>query len=86
MTAELLLEAALADGIENGHPPAPGFIDVMEACSLSQLRPQERDLQALLDHVDPQKEIQNATAALIDTLGHWHLWSVPRLGSIDHTI
>ncbi|RWX16409.1 hypothetical protein EHH54_42150, partial [Rhizobium leguminosarum] len=29
--------------------PAPGFIDVMEACSLSQLRPQERDLQALLD-------------------------------------
>jgi len=86
MTAELLLEAALADGIENGHPPAPGFIDVMEACSLSQLRPQERDLQALLDHVDPQKEIQNATAALIDTLGHWHLRSVPRLGSIDHTI
>lgn len=56
MSAELLLEAALADGIENGHPPAPAFIDVMEACSLSQLRPQERDLQALLDHVDPQRK------------------------------
>ncbi|WP_064697725.1 hypothetical protein [Rhizobium aegyptiacum] len=68
MTAELLLEAALADGIESGHPPAPGFIDVMEACSLSQLRPQERDLQALLDHVDPQKEIQNATAAQLDRM------------------
>ncbi|RVG26272.1 hypothetical protein CN233_24210 [Sinorhizobium meliloti] len=68
MTAELLLEAALADGIENGHPPAPGFIDVMEACSLNQLRPQERDLQALLDHVDPQKEIQNATAAQLDRM------------------
>lgn len=68
MTAELLLEAALADGIENGHPPAPGFIDVMEACSLSQLRPQERDLQALLDHVDPKKEIQNATAAQLDRM------------------
>lgn len=66
MTAELLLEAALADGIENGHPPAPGFIDVMEACSLRQLRPQERDLQALLERVDPQKEIQNATAAQLD--------------------
>ncbi|MCH4561344.1 MULTISPECIES: hypothetical protein [Mesorhizobium] len=68
MTAELLLEAALAEGMENGHPPAPGFIDVMEACCLSQLRPQERDLQALLDHVDPQKEIQNATAAQLDRM------------------
>lgn len=68
ITAELLLEAALADGIEHGHPPAPGFIDVMEACSLSQLRPQERDLQALLDHFDPQKEIQNATSAQLDRM------------------
>lgn len=68
MAAELLLEAALADGIETGHPPAPGFIDVMEACGLSQLRPQERDLQALLDHVDPQQEIQNATAAQLDRM------------------
>lgn len=68
MAAELLLEAALADGMENGHPPAPGFIDVMEACSLSQLRPQERDLQALLEHADPQKEIQNATAAQLDRM------------------
>jgi len=68
MTAELLLEAALADGMENGRPPAPGFIDVMEACSLSQLRPQERDLQALLEHVDPQKEIQNATVAELNRM------------------
>lgn len=68
MTAELLLEAALADGIETDHPPAPGFIDVMEACSLNQLRPQQRDLQALLDHVDPQQEIQNATAAQLDRM------------------
>ncbi|MEX2697523.1 hypothetical protein [Rhizobium mongolense] len=68
MTAELLLEAALADGLENGHPPAPGFIDVMEACCLSQLRPQERDLQALLEHVDPQKDIQNATAAELNRM------------------
>ncbi|WP_234838898.1 hypothetical protein [Sinorhizobium meliloti] len=35
---------------------------------MSQLRPQERDLQALLDHVDPQKEIQNATAAQLDRM------------------
>ncbi len=68
MTAELLLEAALADGMENGPPPAPGFIDVMEACCLSQLRPQERGLQALLEHVDLQKEIQNATAVELDRM------------------
>lgn len=67
-TAELLLEAALADGIEHGHPPAPGFIDVMEACGLSQLRPQKKDLRALLEHVDPQKEIQNATSAQLDRM------------------
>ncbi|MFB9981414.1 hypothetical protein ACFSQQ_41295 [Mesorhizobium kowhaii] len=68
MTAELLLEAALADGIENEHMPAPGFIDVMEACNLNNLRPQERDLQALLDHVDPQGEIPNATTAKLDRM------------------
>jgi hypothetical protein len=68
MTAELLLEAALADGIENAHMPAPGFIDVMEACNLSGLRPQERDLQALLDHADPQRAIQNATPVQLDRM------------------
>ena len=68
MTAELLLEAALADGMDNGYMPAPGFIDVMEACDLNGLRPQERDLQALLDYADPQREVQNATPVKLDLM------------------
>ena len=68
MTAELLLEAALADGMDNGYMPAPGFIDVMEACDLNGLRPQQRDLQALLDYADPQREVQNATPVKLDLM------------------
>ena len=68
MTAELLLEAALADGLGNGSMPVPGFIDVMEACDLNGLRPQERDLQALLDYADPQREVQTATPVQLDLM------------------
>jgi hypothetical protein len=60
-TAELFLEAALADGIENGSMPAPGFVDVMDICDLHGLRPQKKSLQDLLEFVDPKREIQDAT-------------------------
>jgi hypothetical protein len=60
-TAELFLEAALADGIENGCMPAPGFVDVMEICDLHGLRPQKKSLQDLLEFIDPEREIQCAT-------------------------
>ena len=46
-TLRVLLEGALADGLEHGHLPAPGFLDVIEACNLFDLRPQELDLSAL---------------------------------------
>ena len=64
----VLLEGALADGLEHGHLPAPGFLDVIEACNLFDLRPQELGLQALLDLADPNRKIQDASA---QALGHW---------------
>ena len=67
-TLRVLLEGALANGLEHGHLPAPGFLDVVEACSLFDLRPQELGLQALLDLTDPDQKIQDATA---QALGRW---------------
>ena len=67
-TLRVLLEGALADGLEHGHLPAPGFLDVIEACNLFDLRPQELDLSALLNLADPERKIQNASA---QALGRW---------------
>jgi len=67
-TLEMLLEAALADGIENGVMPAPGVLDVMESCDLFGLRPQARPLPELLELVDPEREIQEAAP---QKLGRW---------------
>ncbi len=67
-TLRVLLEGALADGLKNGCLPAPGFLDVIEACNLFDLRPQELDLPALLDLADPERKIQ---AASTQALGRW---------------
>ena len=67
-TMRVLLEAALADGLENGCLPAPGFLDVIEACNLFDLRPQRLDLPALRTVVDPERKIQDASA---QALGRW---------------
>lgn len=67
-TLRALLEGALADGLENGCLPTPGFLDVIEACNLFDLRPQELGLQALLDLADPERKIQDASA---QALGRW---------------
>lgn len=67
-TLRVLLEGALADGLANECLPAPGFLDVVESCSLFDLRPQELGLQALLDLADPERKIQDASA---QALGRW---------------
>jgi len=67
-TLHVLLEGALADGRKNGQMPAPGFIDVIEACNLLELRPRELDLEALLDLADPNRKIKDATAQAV---GRW---------------
>ena len=67
-TLRVLLEGALADGLEHGHLPAPGFLEVIEACNLFDLHPQELDLQALLNLADPDRKIQDASA---QALGRW---------------
>lgn len=60
-TAELLLATALADGVENKKLPSPGFIDVMTACQLNELRPQKQTLPELLAVADPTGKISQAT-------------------------
>ena len=67
-TLRVLLEGALADGLGHDHLPAPGFLDVIEACNLFDLRPQELDLSALLNLADPDRKIQDASA---QALGRW---------------
>ena len=67
-TLRVLLEGALADGLANGRLPAPGFLDVVEASNLFDLRPQELGLQALLDLADPNRKIQDASS---QALGRW---------------
>jgi len=67
-TLEILLEAAIADGIENNCLPAPGILDIMETCDLYNLRPQALTLQDLLEFVDPEHKIQDASP---QALGRW---------------
>jgi hypothetical protein len=67
-TLRTLLEGALADGLENNSLPPPGFLDVVEACNLFDLRPQKIDLVSLLDLADPERKIQDASA---QALGRW---------------
>lgn len=67
-TFRVLLEGALADGLESGCLPAPGFLDVIEACNLFDLRPQELDLPTLLNLADPDRKVQDASA---QALGRW---------------
>ena len=64
----VLLEGALADGLENGCLPAPGFLDVVDACNLFNLRPQRLDLETLLNLADPERKIQDAAAQAV---GRW---------------
>ena len=67
-TITVLLEAAFADGVDNGCLPAPGILDVLETCDLLELRPQTLSLQRLLEVADPDRKIQNASA---QSLGRW---------------
>lgn len=67
-TLEILLEAAIADGVENDCPPAPGILDIMETCDLYDLRAQVLSLQKLLEFVDPERKIQDAVP---QALGRW---------------
>lgn len=67
-TLRILLEAAIADGVENNCPPAPGILDIMETCDLYNLRPQALSLQDLLEFVDPEHKIQDASP---QALGRW---------------
>lgn len=59
--AEILLEAALADGIKNNATPAPGFLDIMDFCDLRELRPQIKSSRDLLVIADIENKTQHYT-------------------------
>ena len=67
-TLRVLLEGALADGVDNHCLPAAGFLDVIDACGFLDLRPQELSLEALLGFSDPKRKIQDASP---QGLGRW---------------
>lgn len=66
----ILLEGALKDGLENDYLPAPGLLDVIETMGLYDIRPQTLSLQALLDFVDPKRQIQDVSNLAIDCWIH----------------
>ena len=55
---ELILSAALADGLAAGVPPPAGLIEVALACGLTELRPQPMTARAWLSRLDPAGEIE----------------------------
>ena len=54
---EPALAAALADGLAAGVLPAPGLLDVFEACGLEALRPRPMTARDWLERLDPAGEI-----------------------------
>ena len=59
---EPALAAALAEGFSAGRPPAAGFIDVVSACGLGDLRPRTMTAHDWLAHIDPEREIAGLSA------------------------
>ncbi|WP_413616579.1 hypothetical protein MRB56_11450 [Halomonas cupida] len=67
-TLERLLEGAFHEGLDNNGLPAPGILDVVEACHLFELRPQKLALDELFDLADPENEVRGASS---QGLGRW---------------
>ena len=59
---EPALSAALADGLAAGRPPAPGLLDVADACGLGDLRPRPMAAPEWLALVDPAGGIAGLSA------------------------
>ena len=69
-TLELLLQSALADGIEHQVLPAPGLLDVVAQSGFDTLRPQTISAQAWMDHIDPCGAISQASPQKLGRLVH----------------
>lgn len=67
-TLQSLLEGALHDGLDHDCLPAPGILDIIEACHLSALRPQQVNLDTLFDLADPERMIRDGSP---QGLGRW---------------
>ncbi|MFT8776381.1 MAG: hypothetical protein ABF893_06955 [Gluconacetobacter liquefaciens] len=53
-----VLGIALADGLKNDTYPAPGLIDIVDACAITALRPtNDASVQTILDRYDPKGDL-----------------------------
>ena len=72
---ELLLAAALAEGLAWGHSPPTGLIDFALACELEHVRPRPMTARNWLAELDPQERIAHLPArereALIELSAAW---------------
>lgn len=72
---ELMLCAALADGLSAGVSPPAGLIEVALACGLTELRPYPMNARAWLASVDPAGEIASLPEPVRERLiGRSALW------------
>ena len=69
------LAAALGEGLEAGHLPAPGLIDVADVCGLDDLRPEPRSVGDLIADIDPEGVVAALTpqrlGALVNRSEDW---------------
>ncbi|MFT8644444.1 hypothetical protein [Gluconacetobacter sp.] len=66
---QVVLGIALADGLHNGAYPAPGLVDVVDACAITALRPEhDASIQAMLDRYDPEGDLASLDAKECETL------------------
>ncbi|MBB2204577.1 hypothetical protein [Gluconacetobacter takamatsuzukensis] len=64
-----VLGLALADGLANGVSPAPGLVDIVDACAIADLRPAEdASVQALLHRYDPEGALASLDAETCERL------------------
>ena len=67
-SVELLLGAAVADGLETGRLAPAGLIDVALACGLAELRPRPMTAQDWVEELDPASEVAGLEAAAREDL------------------
>lgn len=69
------LAMAIADGLQLGHPPAPGLADVVQVLGLSELRPHKMTVAEVAAQIDPSGQLNamsaQARGRLVNASADW---------------
>jgi hypothetical protein len=72
---EQALALGLSDGLQSGHPPAPGLVDSVQTLGFSELRPKPASVADIVALVDPDGDVAamspQAFGRLINASGDW---------------